>query len=121
MISNARTMKIIVEPIPDPSGQPRWIPNTDVFVASSGELVVTLELAGLTREDLELSIVGTRLHICGHRRNEDHENVGSYLVMEIANGPFEIAFEIPTQYDLCQARAAYEIGFLRINVPIRQS
>lgn len=110
-------MKIIVEPVPDPMGQPRWVPNTDVFVSASGELVVTLELAGLTREDLELSIDTGRLRISGQRRNEDHEAVESYLVMEIANGPFEIVFEIPSEYDLSQARAVYEIGFLRIFMP----
>ena len=113
-------MKIIVEPVPDPMGQPRWVPNTDVFVSATGDMVVTLELAGLTRDDLELSIDGTRLRIGGQRRNEDHESVGSYLVMEIANGPFEIVLEVPSQYDLCQARAVYEIGFLRINVPPRR-
>src|SRR5262245_26541669 len=107
-------MKIVHEPIPDPNGEPRWTPNTDVVVQESGEMLVTLELAGLTSDDLELAIDGSRLRVCGRRRNEDTELIGSYLVMEIATGPFEIVYEVPQHYDLAQARAFYEIGFLRI-------
>ncbi len=110
-------MKIVHEPIPDPDGEPRWTPNTDVMVFESGEMLVTLELAGLTSEDLELAIDGPRLRVRGWRRNEDNDREGSYLVMEIATGPFEITFEVPAHYDLAQARAVYEVGFLRIQIP----
>jgi|RhiMethySRZTD1v2_1073278.scaffolds.fasta_scaffold2776467_1 HSP20 family protein len=110
-------MKIVLDSIPHPDGEPRWTPNTDVVVYDSGEMLVTLELAGLTREDLELAIDGSRLRVRGYRRNEENEAVGSYFVMEIANGPFEVVYEIPPHYDLCQARAAYEAGFLRIQIP----
>jgi HSP20 family protein len=104
---------------PPNDGEPRWTPNTDVVVHETGELMVILELAGLTREDLDLAIDGSRLRIRGQRRNGDHDFVGSYLVMEIATGPFEMVFEIPQHYDLTQARAVYDIGFLRIHVPPR--
>jgi HSP20 family protein len=114
-------MKIIVDSTAPPPGPPRWTPNTDVALTVTGEMVVTVELAGLTRDDLELAIDGTRLRISGLRRNEDHPEVSSYLVMEIANGPFEIVFEVPTPYDLSQARAVYEIGFLRIQIPPRRT
>ena len=113
-------MKIVHEPIPDPNGEPGWTPNTDVVVRDSGEMLVTLELAGLTREDLELAIDGPRLRVRG-RRNGDNAYVGSYLVMEIAAGPFEIVYEVPQHFDLSQARAVYEIGFLRIQIPPKRS
>ena len=97
-----------------------WTPNTDVMVYESGEMMVTLELAGLTSDDLELAIDGARLRVRGRRRNGDTEHIGGYLVMEIANGPFEITFEVPVHYDLTQARAVYEVGFLRIQIPPRR-
>jgi HSP20 family molecular chaperone IbpA len=37
--------------------------------------------------------------------------------MAIANGPFDVVFDIPSHYDLSQARAAYQNGFLRIKMP----
>ncbi len=113
-------MKIVHESIPDPNGEPRWTPNTDVVVYETGDMLVTLELAGLTSDDLELAIDGPRLRVRGWRRKDDAERIGGYLVMEIANGPFEITFEVPTHYDLTQARAAYEVGFLRIQIPPRR-
>lgn len=114
-------MKIVHEPFPDDDGEPRWTPNTDVVVFESGEMLVTMELAGLTSDDLELAIDGPRLRVSGRRRNEDNERIGGYLVMEIANGPFEVVFEVPQDYDLCQARAVYEVGFLRIQIPPKRN
>ena len=40
-----------------------------------------------------------------------------FLVMEINYGPFECVFEIPPGFDLSQAKAGYQNGFLRIEVP----
>lgn len=113
-------MKILFEATPYPDGEPRWKPNTDVVVSVTGEMVLTLELAGLTREDLEIAIDGSRLRIGGHRRHEERAEARRYLVMEIANGPFEIVFDVPPEYDLCQAKAVYEVGFLRIHVPSKR-
>jgi HSP20 family molecular chaperone IbpA len=41
----------------------------------------------------------------------------SFLVMEINYGPFECVIEIPAGYELSQAKAAYQNGFLRVEVP----
>ena len=40
--------------------------------------------------------------------------------MEINYGPFESVLELPSGYDLGQAKAAYLNGFLRIDVPLSQ-
>jgi HSP20 family molecular chaperone IbpA len=37
--------------------------------------------------------------------------------MEINYGAFESLIELPAGYDLNQAKAAYQNGFLRIDVP----
>jgi HSP20 family molecular chaperone IbpA len=38
--------------------------------------------------------------------------------MEIHYGSFECVIEIPPGYDLAQAKAAYQNGFLRVDVPV---
>ena len=38
--------------------------------------------------------------------------------MEINYGAFESVLELPSGYDLSQAKAAYLNGFLRIDVPL---
>jgi HSP20 family protein len=93
-----------------------WVPNTDVYV-SDGGLVVKVELAGMRREDLELVIEGNRVRIAGYRPDGCRAAKCKFLVMEINYGAFETVIELPKGYDLSQARAAYQNGFLRIDVP----
>ena len=98
------------------AGETHWIPNTDVYV-TEGVLVIKVELAGMRREDLELTVEGNRLMISGHRPDGSRGTKCKFLVMEINFGPFECVIEIPPGYELTEARAAYQNGFLRIDVP----
>ncbi len=93
-----------------------WEPNTDVYTADS-RLVINVELAGMRREDLELCIDGNQLIISGQRPDCGRPSGCSFLVMEIHYGPFTCAFELPEGYDLTDAVAAYQNGFLKIEVP----
>ena len=94
-----------------------WVPNTDVYAAETG-LVVKVELAGMRSENLEITVEGNRLRICGDRPDGCRASKCNFLVMEINYGPFESVLELPPGYDLSQAKAAYLNGFLRIDVPV---
>jgi HSP20 family protein len=98
-------------------GQTHWVPNTDVYTTDDG-LVVKVELAGIRREDLELAVEGSRLLITGQRPDGSRMPGIKFLVMEIHYGSFECVIEVPSGYDLCQARAAYQNGFLRVDIPL---
>src|SRR5881409_988748 len=93
-----------------------WVPNTDVYVTEGG-LVIKVELAGMQREDLELTVEGNRLKISGQRPDGCRPPKCTFLVMEINYGAFESVIELPDGFDLSQAKAAYQNGFLRIDVP----
>ncbi len=95
-----------------------WVPNTDVYVAEGG-LVIKVELAGMRREDLELTVEGNRLQISGHRPDGCRSAKCNFLVMEINYGAFESIIALPEGYDLTLAKASYLNGFLRIDVPER--
>jgi len=101
------------------TGETHWIPNTDVFISSDNCLVINVELAGMRSEDLEITIDGNRLMISGQRPDCGRSGTAkcSFLVMEINYGPFECVIEIPAGYELSQAKAAYQNGFLRVEVP----
>jgi HSP20 family protein len=98
------------------AGETHWIPNTDVYVVDK-ELVIKVELAGMHREDLELTVEGNRLMISGHRPDDSRPCKCKFLVMEINYGHFECVIEVPEGYELTAARAVYQNGFLQINVP----
>lgn len=97
-------------------GETHWVPNTDVYINGNG-LVIKVEIAGMRREDLEITIEGNRLKISGQRPDCCRAQKCKFLVMEINYGTFESIIEIPSGYDLSQAKAAYQNGFLQIDVP----
>ena len=99
------------------SAKGHWVPNTDVYMTEEG-LVIKVELAGMRSDDLEITVEGNRLRICGQRPDGCRTAKVSFLVMEINYGPFESVIELPPGYDLRQAKAAYLNGFLRIDVPL---
>jgi len=101
------------------SAKAHWVPNTDVYATENG-LVIKVELAGMRSEHLEITVDGTRLRISGNRPDGCRAPKCNFLVMEINYGPFESVLELPSGYDLSQAKAAYLNGFLRIDVPVAQ-
>lgn len=96
-----------------------WTPNTDVYLTED-KAVIKLELAGVQKEDLDLTVVGNRIFIRGVRRDEQREGPCRFLMMEINYGPFETVVEVPSQYNPAEARAVYANGFLTIFIPLRQ-
>jgi|YNPNPStandDraft_1061719.scaffolds.fasta_scaffold29012_2 HSP20 family protein len=98
-----------------------WVPNTDVLISES-DLVIKVELAGITKEDIELIAEDNRLIIQGHRSDccrEENKNC-TFLIMEISYGSFKTELEIPTEFDLSKATASYLNGFLKIIVPKKE-
>jgi HSP20 family protein len=93
-----------------------WVPNTDVYVTEHG-VVVHIELAGVHKEDMQLVMEGDLLKISGQRQDTNRPGKCKFRMMEINYGPFETVIELPPGYDLAQARASYQNGFLRIEVP----
>jgi HSP20 family protein len=100
----------------DKSASSHWVPNTDVYVTEE-MLVIKVELAGMKKEDLELTVEGNQLTITGHRPDGCRAPKCKFLVMEINYGSFQSVIELPPGYDLSQAKATYQNGFLRIDVP----
>lgn len=109
-----------VRVVRDGSARANWVPNTDVYTTEHG-LVIKVELAGMRSEHLEITVEGNRLKISGNRPDGCRAPNCSFLVMEINYGPFETVLEVPSGYDLGQAKASYLNGFLRVDVPLAQT
>jgi len=104
--------------LPGGADEPCWVPNTDVYQCEQG-LVVKVELAGIRKEDLNLVIEGNTVKISGQRLDAGRSGKCRFLLMEINYGAFENTLELPDGYDLCQAKASFQNGFLSIEVPVK--
>jgi len=93
-----------------------WAPNTDVYVCDTG-IVIKVELAGMQRENLELTVDGNNLRVSGQRPDGCRSGHCKFLVMEIDYGAFETVIQVPDGFDVNQGKAVYQNGFLRVDIP----
>jgi HSP20 family protein len=97
-----------------------WTPNTDVYVSDTG-LVIKVELAGMQRENLELTVEGDNLRISGQRPDGCRTAQCKFLAMEINYGAFETVIDLPEGFDVTCGKAVYQNGFLRVDIPFASS
>ena len=90
-----------------------WIPTADIF-AKGQDLVIRCELAGVEREDVEVSLAGGVLTIDGERKGEP-EDV-SYYSRERYYGRFRRTMTLPEGVEGDRITADFENGLLEVTV-----
>jgi HSP20 family protein len=91
-----------------------WIPRMDIF-ASGDDLVIRCELAGVTRDDVDLSFDQNALTIFGERTGAPAES-DTFYVRERHYGAFRRTVNLPEGTDRSRISAALEDGLLEIVV-----
>ena len=81
------------------------------------DIVVQCELAGVRREDLDLSITGETLVIKGLKRASDDEERVRYQRRECGSGEFSRTVVLPDKVDADRTEAKLEAGILTIRLP----
>ena len=97
-----------------------FAPAVDVYyVGDPPRAVVKAELAGIDSERLGLEIRGRELIITGHRKAADPEG-RVYQQIEVEHGPFRRVIPLGADVVADEARAVYEDGMLRVELPLAQ-
>jgi HSP20 family protein len=95
-----------------------WVPSVDVF-ESEENLVVKVEVPGMSREDVSAVFRGHKLVVSGEKKEpKDNEAVGGYVCMERTFGKFSRTIHIDQAVDLTRASAAMQHGVLTITMPM---
>jgi HSP20 family protein len=81
---------------------------------------LAVELPGLTREDIDVSLDRNALTIRGHKAEQRAEGTGAYRVSERRFGSFERAFPLPDDIDRNAIEATFRDGLLAITLPKNQ-
>lgn len=93
-------------------------PNCDVFVTDRGRsIVVRVELAGVSRENIKLVVEGAILYLAG-KRDVDVRRAESVVRKEIEYGYFLKKVQLPSPVIVEDARADYHDGILTVKLPV---
>lgn len=96
--------------------EPRWRPETDVYETASA-VELTVELAGVDPDSLDVLLFEDALVIEGERRLSVAEEGGVYRAVQIRQGPFRVDVALPGPIEADRIDARYEQGLLRVTLP----
>ncbi|HEV7918043.1 MAG TPA: Hsp20/alpha crystallin family protein [Solirubrobacterales bacterium] len=95
-------------------------PKIDVYYEGDPPVaVITADLAGIDIDDVALEVQGRRLVIAGERAH-GKEQSRLYQQIEIEHGFFRRVIELGADVVADAAKASYEDGLLRIELPLAE-
>jgi HSP20 family protein len=91
-------------------------PAVDV-AESDGEVTVKMEVPGVEKDQLHLTVSEDHLTVSGETRKESEEKRKNYYRQEIRCGAFQRSVPLPVEVDAAKAHAELKNGVLRILLP----
>ena len=104
----------------DVTSRGRWVPPVDIYETDAREVMLQIDLPGLRREDIDVTVENNTLTIRGDRRRDEAIGEDRYHRIERAYGAFSRSFTLPNTLDGARVRAEYRDGVLTIAVPLRE-
>jgi HSP20 family protein len=102
----------------------RWLsggfdgPGLPLDVTTSEDaLTIEAALPGIKPEDVEITVENGTVTISGRTANERTAEEGSYVLQEIRRGNFSRTVTLPNGLEADKARATFENGILRLEIP----
>jgi HSP20 family protein len=97
-------------------GAADFSPSVDVHEEKDA-LVITAELPGVRRDQIEISLDGEILTLKGERKFEKEEKDRKYHRVERSYGMFVRSFQLPSNVDADKAAATLTDGVLTLKLP----
>lgn len=91
-----------------------WVPTTDVIMREGGDLEITMELPGVRREDINVSLAGGDLTVSGQKDGRDES--AEYYTSERYSGPFQRTVSLPDGLTRDRISCNFERGTLEIMI-----
>ena len=88
------------------------------IIENKGEVTLTIDMPGVQKEDLSMSIENSELRVIGKRSNEGQE--GRYLVRERRQGDFANSFTLDETIDQNNVEATLEHGVLTVKLHVKE-
>ena len=102
---------------PSMEGEPfDFGPAVDVYETDT-EVVVKVELPGVKKDDIELTIEDDRLLIRGESKHEEDVEEEGYHRRELRYGSFRRAVSLPSAVKQDEVNASFDDGVLTVRAP----
>jgi HSP20 family protein len=88
-----------------------------VQVEKNGEFILTAEIPGMSKEDVDISIEDNVLTLKGEKKFERDETKEEMHIREREYGAFTRAFTLPRNVDAAKIRAEYHDGVVEVHLP----
>jgi HSP20 family protein len=92
-----------------------WRPSVDIY-ESCDEITVYCDLAGITKESLELLVEEHQLHISGRRQLSRPETIVCIHQLELEHGLFARTVAFPVMIDVEKVASSYIDGILVVSL-----
>jgi HSP20 family protein len=93
-----------------------WSPALDLY-QSNDNVIAVVELPGMRKEDIEISLHDGTLTISGERKRENSSNDDKAERTERYVGTFRRSIALPTRVDAGKVSATYRDGILTVTLP----
>jgi len=93
-----------------------WSPVLDVF-EDKDNVIAKIELPGMKREDIDISLHEGTLSISGERKHEEKSGEGQTYRSERYHGRFQRTVVLPKSVNADQVKAVYKDGILTVTLP----
>jgi HSP20 family protein len=93
-----------------------WVPPVDLYETDDA-LILTAELPGFAKDDVNVEIKDSTLTLKGQRSRETEAKEEQYRRRERAYGSFQRSLLLPTAVDTEKVTATYKDGILELRLP----
>ena len=93
-----------------------WVPAVDIK-EDNISFVLTAEIPGLSKSDIDLLVEDNMLKISGSRDTNNENDNGEYHYKERTNGTFHRSFKLPSTVDEENISASFRNGILTVVLP----
>ncbi|MGQ9610412.1 MAG: Hsp20/alpha crystallin family protein [bacterium] len=100
----------------EPLQKTDWVPDFDVL-EDKDDIIVDIDLPGMSAEEINLSISGNVLYVSGERKRKIGREDENYHIIGRNYGNFNTKIRLPASVEPDNTKATYKDGVLNIRLP----
>jgi HSP20 family protein len=97
-----------------------WMPPVDIYTTGEHVLVIKVEIPGMNKDDIDITVENFTLNIRGEKKAEQAVKDEQFHRVERSYGTFTRSFALPHTVDSSKVEAEYKDGVLTIKLPQRE-